>query len=435
TREHLREDYTRYLLADVMVNKGYCPQGLLVCGEKGTAKLPDDLMHTLHKWGGDSIEFEAGGVQDTPLAKGLYGGRGKGNPQFKAAVESAHNLAKNEMALLPGQKGADPEHAPEDLPTRIRHDKQLMKICHALVRERPQLCEQLRGLFPPYYQYMEAVSLIYDRIDNRTDHHLQGFEEVGFTKAMWRLHGGDAWKPESMLDEMEPADAENIRAIILRDPRKFSDLAVMSPAEALEHCRQTFELVRFPEAAVPDILGRSLGDIAPVAEDDTIHIKDKYIVGKVHPVAPIVRTIDNRKMLLSRGTKWLVHINPFNSRVAYISHEDGRYIGKAPVIVGGSRIDREAYRRNLKILSSVKAQEAKRLAPLADQRIQELYAIAAHDVEVITGGNPVHDAQAQEELQESVARVRITDDDREAAGYREQDEPMDMAEISELLKP
>jgi hypothetical protein len=393
TREHLQEDFTRYLIADVVVNKGYCPQGLLVCGEKGTAKLPADLMVTLRKWGGETIEFEAGGIVDTPLARGLLAGRGKGNPQFKSAVESAHSLMKNEVALIRGQKGADPEHSPEDYPTRLRQDKTLMKICHGLLIERPDLCDKLRGLFPSYYQYLEFINLVYDRIDHRTDHHLEGFEEVGFVKGMWRISEGDSWKPESMLDEMPPATADNLRAIIQSNPRKHYNFAVMSPAEAQEYCRQRQELIYFPSAAVPDILGRKLGNIAPVGDDDTIHIKDKYIAGKIYPVAPIVRTLDGRKELLPRGSKWLVHINPFNDREAYISTPEERFVGIAKVIVAGSRIDREEYQRNIKILSSVKAAEAKRLSPIADQRLKELYETATHDVELITGTNPIYDAQ------------------------------------------
>jgi len=398
TREHLREDFTRYLIADVLVNKGYCPDGLLVCGEKGTAKLPDDLMATLRKWGGETIVFQAGGIVDTPLAKGLLAGRGKGNPQFKAAVESAHNLMKNEVALIRGQKGADPVHSPEDLPTRIRQDKTLMKICHGLLLERPDLCDKLRGLFPSYYQYLEFLNLIYDRIDHRTDHHLQDFEEVGFVKPLWRICDGDSWKPESMLDEMDPSVADNLRAIIQSNPRKHYNFSVMSPAEAQQYCRQHQELIYFPAAAVPEILGPTLGDVEPVGDNDTIRIKDKYIAGKSYPVAPHVRTLDGSKKLLPRGSKWLVHINPFNEREAYISTPDERFVGVAPVLVAGSRIDREAYQQNIKILSSIKAAEAKRLAPIADQRLKELYETASHDVQLITGRDPIADAHEIAEL-------------------------------------
>jgi len=410
TKEHLRDVFTRYLMADVLCNKGYHPDGLLVVGERGTARLADDLVETCNKWAGeDKIQFEAGGIVDIPLARGLYGGRGRGNFQFKAAVESGWNLVKNELAMLPGQKGADPEHAPEDLGRRVRHDKQLMTICHALCRERPDLIEHIRGVFPPYYKYMEAVQLVYDRIEDRHDHHLEGFDECGFVTPVWRLHTGDAWKPESLLDEMDPQVAEHLRQIIRSDPGKFSDMQVMSPRAAAEKCRESCELVRLPQAAVPEILGLELGDVESVKEDDTLYIKDKYVPNRRYPVAAIVRTLDGRKQVLPRGSKWLIHINPFTGREAYVSTPDQRFVGIAPVLVAGSRLDREALLDNLKILNSVKQRELKRLAPLADQRIEKLYEDAEHDVTLITGRNPIHDAQEQAEHDAATAeRARHT---------------------------
>lgn len=408
TREHIREAFTRYLMADILCNRGYHHDGLLVCGELGTARLSDDLLHAIERWAGkDQVTFSGGAIVDGPLAKGLYGGRGRGNFRFKAHIESAWNLIKNELAMLPGQKGADPDHAPEALERKVRHDRELMKICNALCRERPDLVEDIRGMFPPYYKYIEAVMLINERIDRRTDHQLEGFEECGFVKSMFRLHEGDAWKPESMLERMDPDDAANIRAIISRAPRKYSRLFVMSPAEAVEYCMQRCELVRLPSAAVPDILGRDLADDAVVRDDDTIYIDDKYLPQKRYPVAAIVRTIDDRKKLLPRGSRWLVHINPFTGTEAYISTPDGRYVGMAPVMVAGSRIDRDAINRNLGIIQAVKAREVKRLAPFVDGELERMYEDARHDITVITGSDPVDDAQADADLRgDAIARAR-----------------------------
>ena len=410
TKEHLREAFTRYLMAEILCNKGYHPDGLLVVGERGTAKLPADLVTTCNKWAGeDKVRFEAGGVVDIPLARGLYGGAGRGNFRFKAALESTWNLVKNDLSALPGGKGADPEHAPEDLARRERHDKQLMTICHALVKERPDLVEHLRGMFPPYHQYIEAVQLVYDRIEDRHDHHLEGFDECGFVQPVWRLHTGDAWKPESLLDEMDPQVAEHLRQIIRSDPGKFSDMQVMSPRQAAEKCRETCELVRLPQVAVPEILGPELGDVEDVHDDETLYIKDKYIPGRRYPVAALVRTLDGRKQVLPRGSKWLIHINPFSGRVAYVSTPDQRFVGIAPVLVAGSRLDREVLLDNLKIFSSVKAREVRRLTPLVDQRLQTLVENAEHDVTLISGSNPVHDAQEQAEHDAATAeRARHT---------------------------
>lgn len=414
TREYMRETFLRFLMADVLVNHGYHPDGLLVLGELGTARLPEDLLKTLNTWAGGTadnpvIEFEAGGIVDIPLAKGLFAGRGRGNFRFKAALESVWSLQKNELAMLAGQKGADPEHAPEDLEARVRHDKGLMTICHALMRDRPDLVDHIRGVFPSYHQYLEALSIVYDRIEHRHDHHLEGFEESGFVVPVWRLGKGEKWRPEAELDHMSAEMAEPIRALMRQDPALYTDLQVMSPAEASAASRARTELVRLPAAAVPDILGPTLGDVLPVTDDGTMLVPDRYAIGKRYPVAAIVLTIDGRKQLLPRKTKWLVHINPFDGRLAYVSTPEQQFVGVAPVMVAGSRIDRETMERNLGILQEVKTREVKRLTPFAELRLQELAENAEHDLTTITGENPIHAAQERAAHdQESAERARHT---------------------------
>lgn len=410
TREHLREAFMRYLLADILCNKGYHPDGIIFAGEKGTARMPEELIATCNRWAGeDKIQFTSGPIVDVPLAKGLFAGTGRGNFKFKAALESAWNLIKNELAMLPGQKGADPAHAPERLGRQVRHDRDLMQICHALIKQRPHLVEKVRGQFPSYYKYTELIELVYDHIEDRHDHRLEGFEECGFTQGVWRTDECDGWKPESLLDEMDPQRAEHIKALVAMDPENLSDLQVMSPREAQEYCRARSNLVRLPKAAIPEILGPQLADLAKVQNDDTIYIKDKYLPNKHYPVAGIVRTLDGRKQLLSRRTEWQVHLNPFDGREAYISTPEGQFVGVAPVLVAGSRLDTDALTRNMRILNSVKAREMKKLKPLSEKRLEELYADTEHNIELITGSNPVHEQHEREEIDAATAqRARTT---------------------------
>ena len=108
TREKLRESYTRYLLADIACRIGFSRDGCLICGEHGTARVAGDLLQTLNKWAPDTFDFDAGGKLHHPILKGMFHGIRRGNFRFKAALESHHNLKKNDLAQLPGQKGADP---------------------------------------------------------------------------------------------------------------------------------------------------------------------------------------------------------------------------------------------------------------------------------------------------------------------------------------
>jgi hypothetical protein len=397
SREHLRETFVRYLLGDILCRKGFCPDGCLIVGEHGTAHMPKGLLDIVNRWAGEGkVRFLAGGIQNQPIAKGLFEGRARGNFRIKALLESHHNLKKNDLALLPGQKGADPVHAPEDLESKIRLDKALTKAAMAVFDARPDLVERLQSPFLNYWQYVEAVRLIYDRIGERTRHEMEGFEELGFTVEQWRIGQGDVWKPMAMLAAMHPSEREPLTAMIRANPSRYL-LRPMSPREAWEHAGKSHELIRLPDCALPEILGPSLGTLATVNERDTFEIPDPYIPGKTYPVAALVTGLDGRQVLLPRRERFLVHLNPFDGAAAYVSRPGGEFIGRAPVMHAVCKTDSEAMHRNLGILKSVQAAELKRLAPLGEQRMEKLIEATAENVRLLTGRDPLIEAEQSDD--------------------------------------
>lgn len=388
TREQLREGFTRYLLADICCRIGICPQGCLIAGEHGTAHLPSDLVETLNRWTGNLISFSAGGIHANPIVRGCFQGVRRGNFRFKAPLESLHNLRKNDLALLPGQKGADPDRAPEDLAAKESYHRALIKACTALADTRPDLCNAVASPFPPYHQYVQAVGMIYDRIADRTEHDLEGFEECGFLIEEWRLHASDTWKPMSMLDGMDPAEAQAIRALVRAKPRERHNLRLMSPREAFERSAATQPLFRLPEAAVPEILGPSLGHVLPVQDSAQFLVPDPYLP-RSHQVAAIVHGPDGIDSALDRGSKWLVHMSPFDARFAYVSHPEGGYVGKAPVLLAGTKVDAETLHRNLGIVARLESSELRKLAPLGEKRQREELAMRLQNARLLTGADPL----------------------------------------------
>jgi len=397
TREKLRENYMRYLLADIACRIGFSPDGCLVCGEHGTARLPGDLLETLNRWSGNLFEFAAGGKLNKPMTKGLFLGLRRGNFRFKAALESHHNLKKNDLAALPGQKGADPAHAPEDLVSRQQYHRALMKACIALAERDPQIYEKVRSDFPLYYDYINAVLRIYDRIAQRTHHRIEGYQECGFVRHEWRLHPDDTWKPESLLDELDDSERDAVRALIRANPRDRYRTRLMSPGEAFTYCSANDELMRLPEAAAPQILGPDLGQVLSVDKDSTITVADEYLPGRKYPVAAIVRTPEKTEHALERGSRWMVHLSPFDGTRAYISTPDRAFVGTAPVLVGGTKIDLTATRRNLGIVAKVESAELKRLAPIAEQRLREQTDMHEHNARLLSGRDPLGEQQAAQE--------------------------------------
>lgn len=327
------------------------------------------------------------------MLNGLYLGLRRGNFRFKAALESHHSLKKNEMAMLPGQKGADPAHAPEHLVSQVQYHESLMLGIAALDDRDPDLMNKIKSPFPGYWDYINAVCRIYNRIGMRETHNLEGYEQCGFVRHDWRIHALDTWKPESLINEMDFNEAQAIRALIMAKPQERYRTRMMSPADAFAYCQTRGDIVRLPDAAVPEILGRDLGKILPVEQNATIIVKDEYIPGKTTPVSAFVKTSKGTKHSLENGSKWLVHLSPFDGSNAYISTPDGAFVGKAKVLVGSTKIDIEGIQESLKIVSQVESSKLRSVRHVGAKRLEEQYRMHEHNTEVLTGTNPTYDAQ------------------------------------------
>jgi hypothetical protein len=417
----------------VLCRIGFDEEGVTFLGEHGVSTIRPDstLWPVLERWGDGRVRFEAGGVHGAPIARGLFEGRPRGNFRFKAALESHHNLKKNEIAQLPGQKGADPEHAPEDQYGRDKEHKALMKACVALAQSRPDLARELRMPYMDYYQFVEALTLLYDRIADRKEHELEGFEEAGLVRSEFRLFDGAPWMPCAALDRMSDRERAAVTALLEAHPERVR-IRAMSPLEVFEDRRS--RLVRWPDCAVPELLGPELGAVAQVTDRKELAVPDPEIPGKSYTFAAYARNGSEHD--LPRRSKWLCHVSPFDDRFCYVSTPDGSFVGVAPALKPACRTDTDAVQRNLGILRHAIKVETDRLAPHAERLLRERYAAAEHNAVALLGANPVQAAKEAEALSGLLSRAGgspedLADVDREEAsagdGY-----PVSMEELSEL---
>jgi hypothetical protein len=396
TREHLREAFMRYLVADILCRIGYDPTGCKLIGEHGTARMPADLQDLVKRITGGRFEFQTGAILNAPIAKGLMPGAARGNFRMKAALESAHGRYKNDMALLPGQKGADPSHAPEDLPAKQSYHRALMKACIALAETNPDLCMQVATPFPDYFSYINAVGLIYERIARDPMHRLEGFAECGFVIPQFVLPGFDGPQPMTVLDKLDPEDRALYVAMIRRDPRRQIN-RLMSRQEAFMYCQQRSDLMRQPDAIVPALLGPDLADVLTVAKDATLSVPDRYLPSRSYQVHAIAVLPSGCHQPLDRGTKWMVHLNPLNATQAFISTPDGAYVGKAPVMIAGTKFDPSF--ADIAMQREREAIELKRLAPIAEKRLRDRAAMTEQNIALLAENNPA--------LADSISRRQI----------------------------
>lgn len=386
TREMLREEYNRYLVAAVCCVYGYHRGGCVFAGEHGTARFPDDLRDLLLRATDGAVRFSAGGIRNSPLIRGLPTGRVGGNPRWKASLESLHNLFKNETALLGGSKGADPAHSPETLPADQSEHASLMRVEAALRIHCPEAAEALQSPFPRYHVYRDMVARITQAINARTKHRLEGWEKIGFVRDEYLLDGPD-WRPASSLADMPPAVRNAWLDHVRAEPDKRHRVARISPADAFALSRARADedgaLARLPEPYIPIILGRQLAQDLVVRGNGTMLWHDPYRVDGPQEIAALVTDEAGHRHQLERGSRWLVHVSPFDARAAYVSHPERGYVGKAPVLVAGTR-----WTPDHETIAAIKTAEAdlrrswetigrRRLAEDIDRRVANAAAMAA----------------------------------------------------------
>lgn len=339
TRELLRSSWMRYLFAHLVCDIGIPEAGCLVMGERGTATASAELVAALAEATGGKVRFGSGGILSQPLGKGLFEGRPKGNPRYKALLEGAHALIKNELGAVRGHIGGGRGAEPEDAYGMDREDERLRRIAAAVERTRPGALARMRLPYMPWPDYWELARSAYEAADNRTWHSLEGWEQCGFVAGEWRPAPDSPWLPMSSLKRMDPKAAAAFESVVATDPRLFR-MRRMSPREAFESRRG--ELARFDGVAATLIMGEALA--RPCKCDDRLKLRYRD--------SETLRDIDVAGILadgtaLERGKVYQVWHNPLNGGVAYVATEDGRYLGEAPVMVAARIDDREAIERHL----------------------------------------------------------------------------------------
>jgi len=407
-KEHIRKHYMRSLLVHLLCVVGFDPEGVTILGEHGTATMRDEEVKRINVWAGGLLQFDAGGLHGAPIAKGMFDGRPRGNSRFKAALESHHNLKHNELAHLPGQKGKDRDHSPEEMYGRDKENNALVKACIALAETRPDLVNELALPYMSFERYREFVALAYDRINRRLDHCLEGFEPAGLLVQEYRMDPSMPWLPMTQLLTL-PGPARNaVEMVIQSNPEKLVNCRTMSPAEAW--ASKAGNLRKLSLAAAPDILGPELGIRCRVNDHAEIEIADPDYRARKHVFASVIQRLDGFSEHLPRGREIIVHlISPIDSSFALVSTPDGAFLGAAPAMARATRTDVEALHKNLGIRSKVLAHEVGKLRHHANEKIREREEASARNAEAILGRDPArehHEREAAKEDAKNATRGR-----------------------------
>jgi len=337
--EGLKEEMMRFLLASVLAQHGYSPRGTVLVVEHGTAAIRDDLERVLYDCSDGKITVARSGMDGGGDALGIYAGRGKGNFRFKAAYESLHNLVHNEMGLLPGQTGPNRETRPEALHGLLKRNDALLCAMAALEQEAPERAKMLRFDLLEFMQFQELAMEIYQRINGRVEHDLEGW---GKQIVQVQRNGHPYFRRKS-------------------------------PTEVWDGGRK--ELTKLGPLAIAMILGPDIG-IARTIYNGVTEIQDKEL--SADPLIFDTHGVD-------RG-EYQVVLNPFLPDRLFVFNTKGGFVAECPRIWRVSRLDPEALQR---AYGRARKIEGEMLAPLrarGAKLLTEQTENARHNAAVLGAG-------------------------------------------------
>jgi hypothetical protein len=204
------------------------PMTILV--ENAAAAVTSDLEAAIDLYFHGQVRIVRTGLIEHKTVSNGFIERG-GKPWEKSWLESSWNLTHNMAGSLPGQKGARYDLKPGDLAAKIAYSEKIL----ATDGLTPEQISDLRVPFLSFDQQVSAYGAIFDRMDRRTNHKLQGFDKV----QEFRLGPGDPWKPIGKLGLLT-GDQQKVAQI--REPSRME-----SPVERWDRLAAECRFIKVPE--------------------------------------------------------------------------------------------------------------------------------------------------------------------------------------------
>ena len=316
-RERIRNRETLFFLAFILTTYGWHPDGTTFFVEHGATGVTEQTEEQLRAWTGGRVTFERSGIQREEAFAGLYEGRGRGNPDFKALLEGSHSYFQNAIAHLPGRKGKDWDSTPAGLDKMTAHNRNLIAAMAALP---PDLAAQLRLPIPQFSRWKAAVDAIYTTVNNRTDHELEGWEQLGNVVQQFRIvESSQEWIDERAFLSLPQTTQAMLHSAVQANPSGLSRSRRLSPHEVWTRGSQGWP--KLPPWCVPQMLGADLGATVRVADSHEIGFPG----GDVYEAE--VLTSKNRIERLVPGDCFLAHVLPAMPQFLILSREAGGYVG------------------------------------------------------------------------------------------------------------
>ena len=374
----LKEDEMLYLLCDHLLNTGYSKRGTTLVVENGTAAISKEVEELLGIISNGCIKVERSGIQGVKQP-GAFAGRGAGNPREKASLESLHNLLHNEMDGIISQVGKD-RCEPEQL---YGLTKMAEKIARVKGEQRLEAAEFLTQYAPTLAELSDLLVQVVARINNRTDHNLEGWEECGFITMEFSYDGQTGWKRPQDLPENQREFAASLAA---QNPNLIRRRK-LSPQEAWQQSYDKADIVRFTPAECVALMGtkakfklKQRGGSFLIASTKRHHQQLLFETA--------VTTADGFLRELPYGQEYYGILNPFSETLFVLDAKD-RVLGIAAKQVRANFVDDAAKLRVLGRAKNRVDREFQRMQNILAPQTAELQAIQQLNEDILEG-RPIH---------------------------------------------
>ena len=335
----LTERDTKWLVAHILCNIGYRPEGTVFVTEHGLAVIRKEFAARILSVTGGAVTVAKSGIIGVGQMPGQHEGKGGGNPRFKAHLESMWNAVDNIFADLGGQTGKDRDHAPEQLHGIDRENRQLLQAAAALPVD---VTSQIRWTVLTWHEFLAAALDRFHALDHDHSHELEGWEECGHIAKEFRLTSEQSWLPVSDLAHIDDAKREIILSAAQMRARRWSRHEAWHSGAR--------RLLRVPFALISDLLGPDFALKVKVRKM-MIEIMDRELGPS--PFHYIARFGDQ---IIEDGQQLTCFLNPHDPRQLVAYDERGRCLGCAEPWQRVCRSDAESVGRQIGLVRGIESQ-------------------------------------------------------------------------------
>jgi hypothetical protein len=254
-----------------------------------------------------------------------WGGTEGGNFRAKASLESIHNRIHNDLANLSLQTGKDAGSRPVTTDRQLQYITGILKSIAKVAPERLDLLK-----LPALDFHTQFIPLLQDYythgLNNRTDHALQGWAELGHLVTEYTtLPGSEQFLSAAQFLALPDDSQAIISGAAKSDPQTWTRKRNLSPAEVWKPALGS--MLKLPDYILGDILSQDLAREEKV-KGSFFKFRDQGTTDIEHIYEARIYTPEGAVRELPHGEKFQVFANPFSPRWLQVHNARGQYLGK-----------------------------------------------------------------------------------------------------------